>query len=117
MRQGNQKAAPVSLVSVVTEDDHEINMQLPWAANTQQAAEEQTRQQRFLRGQPVSKKSELGSKYQITYISPNRFSKNVKNQSTAENVKQSRLLYEARAGYTTARRETPKIKVRDTRTA
>jgi len=59
----------------------------------------------------------LGSKYQITYISPNRFSKNVKNQSAAENVKQSRLLYEARAGYTTARRETPKIKVRDTRTA
>ena len=46
MRQGNQKTAPVSLVSVVTEDDHEINMQLPWAANTQQAAEEQTRQQR-----------------------------------------------------------------------
>jgi hypothetical protein len=26
---GNKKAAPVSLVSVVTEDDHEINMQLP----------------------------------------------------------------------------------------
>jgi hypothetical protein len=29
MRQGNQKAAPVSLVSVVTEDDDDINMQLP----------------------------------------------------------------------------------------
>jgi hypothetical protein len=45
------------------------------------------------------------------------FSKMLKNQSAAENVKQSRLLYEARAGYTTARRETLKIKMRDTRTA
>ena len=45
------------------------------------------------------------------------FPKMLKNQSAAENVKQSSLLYEARAGYTTARRETPKIKMRDTRTA
>ena len=110
---GNQKTAPVSLVSVVTEDDHEINMQLPWAANTQQAAEE-PKETTML----TCRAKKIWAQNTILHILVRSiFPKKAKNQSAAENVKQSSLLYEARSGYTTTPRKTPKIKMRDTRTA